>query len=312
MSTPFNTDAGTLMDRPCTRPISGVSGVSCVIAAETITIRTRLRAIGMQPLVLVAVASISVLGSIDVGSYRTPTESLGAGADFESCDPGTPPGIGSGSNAAGGGGAGGSFMGAGGNGGQAGDGTGGQRGRVLGLGTIHGGCSGQDGAGGSRGVAGHGGGAVFLVARENITLGDSIMAGGEGGAEAARFAGAGGGGAGGMIGLDAHAITVEPTTVNLVANGGGGGGAGSNTGRGEPGEDATSTSAARGGSGAAGGNGGSGSAGAAGGPGAVGMNGIAGGGGGGGGGAGLILVRASMGASLAGANASPVPTPSPQ
>jgi len=316
MSTPFNTDAGALMGTPCARPISGGRG-DCVIAANTIIISTPLRAIGMQPLVLVAADSISVLmsGSIDVGSYRRPTESLGAGADPSSCNAGTPPGTSGGTNATGGGGAGGSFMGAGGRGGPGGGGgLGGMPGTLPGMDTIHGGCPAQDGAGVGQGARGHGGGAVFLIAGKSITIGGPIMAGGEGGDGAAReFSGGGGGGAGGMIGLDARVITVDlttvnPTAVNLIANGGGGGGAADLNAPGESGEDSTSTNAARGGSGAVGGNGGNGSAGVAGGPGAMGLKDNVGGGGGGGGGAGLILIEAPMGANLTGANVSPVPT----
>jgi hypothetical protein len=292
-STPFDTTAGisTGTQLTCVTPSIGGAG-ACVIAAGTITISSSLRAIGTRPLVLVASDTINVPTSIDVGSHRLPTESLGASADPTSgCNAGTPPVTAGGTS---GGGAGGSLVGAGGNGGSgsgAGGGTGGAHGTAPGIGTIlRGGCPGQEGAGAGKGSRGHGGGAVFLIAGKNINVGGTIEAGGEGGAGATgASSGGGGGGAGGMIGLDAPIITVTGT---LIANGGGGGEGGNSTTAGNAGADAVVTTSAPGGSGstATGGDGGNGSAGAAGGSGGSGLDGgaNAGGGGGGGGGAGLI------------------------
>ncbi len=309
VSTPttFDTVIGTALT--CATPMSGGTG-DCVLAASTITISSMLRAIGLKPLVLVAADSISVpiSGSIDVGSHRQPTESIGAGGDpVAGCNAGTPPGTTGGTS---GGGAGGSFMGAGGDGGSGGvGGVAGVHGAAQGIDTvIRGGCPGQDGAGPavSKGVHGHGGGAVFLIARNSITVNGTIKAGGEGGGAAAPAAsGAGGGGSGGMIGFDAITIMVTGT---LVANGGGGGEGSSNALAGNPGVDASVTNAAVGGSNATsgGGDGGNGASGAAAGPCVNGMDGMGGGGGGGGvGGAGLIKgPPASLGTSV-----SPAATP---
>jgi hypothetical protein len=303
--TTFDTVSGTVAGTQltCATPMSGGTGY-CVIAANTITVSSTLRATGTKPLVFVAADSISVPASINVGSQRTPTESIGAGADpATGCNAGTPAAPG----ATSGGGAGGSFMGAGangGNGGGAGGGNGGVHGTAPGIGTsIHGGCPGQDGAGGGKGAHGHGGGAVFMIAGNTITVGATINAGGEGGAGASGMdSGGGGGGAGGMIGFDAPNIMVTGT---LIANGGGGAEGSGNAANGNPGGDATSTNPALGGAaGSSGGEGGNGSAGAANGPGMPGVDGGSGGGGGGGG-AGLIKgPPAALGVSV-----SPAATP---
>jgi hypothetical protein len=309
MPTTFDTVTGTVgagTQLNCATPRSGDESNSyCVLAANTITINASLRATGSKPLVLLAVDSISVPMSIDVSSHRVGgTDSLGAGADPTSgCNAGTPPTTAGGTGS---GGAGGSFLGAGGNGGNGGGGNGGQRGTAPGIGTvIRGGCPGQDGAGTAKGLRGHGGGAVFLIAGNRITVGGTINAGGEGGAGGAAMAsGGGGGGAGGMIGFDAQTIMV---TGILIANGGGGAEGGGNGTNGNPGGDASSTNAALGGAGgsATAGDGGNGSTGAAAGPGITGMDGATGGGGGGGG-AGLIKAPAT--ANL-GTNVSPAATP---
>jgi hypothetical protein len=290
VSTTFDTatGTGTGTQLTCATTMSGGAGY-CVVAANTITINSLLRAVGSKPLVLVAADSINVPASIDVSSRRNPTppvDSIGAGADAPGCNAGTLPNTGGGAS---GGGAGGSFVGAGGNGGNGGGGNGGAKGSAPGFGTVlRGGCPGQDGAGGGHGARGHGGGAVFLIAGKGITVGGTINAGGEGGAGGnGANDGGGGGGAGGLIGFDAMTIMVTGT---LIANGGGGGEGGSSGGtNGTNGGDASSTTAAPGGANASmsGGDGGAGSAGVAGGSGATPLD-ATGGGGGGGGGAGLI------------------------
>lgn len=297
MPTTFDTVNGTVTGTPlsCATTTSDTVGY-CVLAANTITISSPLRAIGTKPLILLAADSISVPMSIDVSSHRTPTESIGAGADpAAGCNAGTsPPGV----AGAGGGGAGGSFLGAGGNGGNgggAGGGNGGQHGNAPGIATIiHGGCPGQDGSGINKGVHGHGGGAVFLIAVNSITVGSTINAGGEGGAGGTMMnAGGGGGGAGGMIGFDAATVTVTGT---LIANGGGGAEGAGNSTPGDAGGDANATTAAAGGgNNSNGGDGGNGSSGAANGSGMIGAD---GGGGGGGGGGGAGIIKAPVGASL--------------
>ncbi|HSR97104.1 MAG TPA: hypothetical protein VLM79_08650 [Kofleriaceae bacterium] len=297
--TTFNTDTessvGTQLT--CATPMSGGTGY-CVLAAETIIISAHLRAEGHKPLFLVAADSIEVSTSafIDVGSHRLPTESRGAGARSEEvCTYGEEAGFG-------GGGAGGSFLGRG--------GAGGNGGGVAGGGkpgdpsspptTLLGGCPGKNGIGrtfsADLGHGGLGGGAVYLIARNSITVTGDIDAGGEGGSGAGNKdggelgAGGGGGGAGGMIGLHAGSITV---TGALIANGGGGGeSSGAVMGTTGAGADAVTTRAAAGGdtdTGAA--NGGNGSAGAANGLGSRGGD-SNDGGGGGGGGAGVIMAPA--------------------
>jgi hypothetical protein len=274
----------------------------CVVVATTITIGGTLRATGTKPLVLIASDTITVTagGLVDASSHRmrpagTPEKGAGADADAATCVPGA-------AATSTGGGAGGSFAGKGGTGAT---GAGANTGTVgntatLPVTTLRGGCPGSDGQG-TTNSAGHGGGAVYLIAGTKIDIAGDINAGGEAGAGGTlgpSGGGGGGGGAGGMIGLDAPMITLTGT---LVANGGGGGEGGSgpiNT-AGNDGTDATMTSPAPGGKQGtgSGGDGGNGSAGPAAGPGAAGnpgtnAAGVVGGGGGGGGGAGIITAPA--------------------
>lgn len=319
----------------CMLMVGGGNGY-CVIAATTIKVNTTVHATGRKPLVIIASESIEIDkgGVIDVGSHLG--EESGAGA--EDCMPGTL------KNAdQGGGGAGGSFIRSGGSGGDGagpGSGSGGSPASpdadVMHVPAIRGGCAGQDGGGASPGLGGRGGGAVFLIANNEIYVNGAILAGGAGGGGGmptdgmTKHSGGGGGGAGGMIGLEANLISV---TGVLVANGGGGGeGAGSPpddpspnnlNGNGGAGADATATVPACGGTGGTkdAGGGGCGS------PGCMEREGScdspvppaapvshgygggsASGGGGGGGGAGLITVHGSASASLGG-QVSPPPTP---
>jgi hypothetical protein len=302
--TPLDTDNDPL----CVAPLSGGNGY-CVVAAATIDIQDTLRAFGSRPLVLVASGSITsnADGFINVSSNRTGDTELGAGHDLGTCTAmvGTAP-----TKRAGG--AGGSFAGQGGNGSMSSDGT--STAGVAGNAAptpstaFRGGCSGQAGDGAQAGIAGHGGGAVFLIAGNKIALNSLVSAGGEGGVGGTAGGGAGGGGAGGMIGLDAPTIT---STGTLTANGGGGAEGGGTTSQGPAGADATGTNAALGGANAnSGADGGDGSAGAgAGGKDAKNNATSPGGGGGGGGGAGVIL--ATHGASL-GTRVSPPATILPQ
>jgi hypothetical protein len=279
----------------------------CVLAATTISIDQALRATGARPLVLLATDSITVSNAIDVASRRSATPETGAGADFIGCTAGVAPGVGAG-------GAGGSFAGPGGNGGEGGsDDDGGVRGpAIVGpLTTLRGGCPGQDGDGTHRGILGHGGGAVLLIAGTAIENAGVITAAGEGGTGGVmNSSGAGGGGAGGMIVLDAAAFT-GPGLV--IANGGGGGEGSGMSAAGQRGADPSGLTAAPGGVGGTlnGGNGGNGSAGRADGAGTNGSNGEGtgpnnGGGGGGGGGAGIVLARSGQDL---GPNVSPAMTP---
>src|SRR5262249_19505366 len=155
-ATTFDTVSGTITGTPltCTLPMSGGTGY-CVLAADTITISAPLRAIGTNPLVLVAATSISVPTSIDVGSHRTPSEWIGAGARPRTrWTAGRLPTAGA-NGSGGGGGAGGSFIGKGGNGsdGAASNTAGGKGGRpgaavtAVSVNVIRGGCPGQGGSG---------------------------------------------------------------------------------------------------------------------------------------------------------------------
>jgi hypothetical protein len=300
---PFAISSFTLIDTAsttaCAPLVSG--GDYCVIAATTMTITGTLRATGRRPLVLIASESITATALIDVGSHRAATPEVGAGAEPPSCAVGTLPITLGGTN---GGGAGGSFLRAGGRGGDGTNaaGSGGTAGAAVAASrvtSLRGGCAGQPGDGIAKTPGGHGGGAVFLIAGNAISVSGSggINAAGEGGGGAAPMArGGGGGGAGGMIGFDAPAITVSSL---ILANGGGGGEASSDTNLGNPGADPSAVRAAAGGTGGNT-NGGDGGAGAGGNPttaaGAGGGGGGTtdlGGGGGGGGGTGLILAPAT-------------------
>lgn len=279
----------------------------CVVAAEKITVSTKLRAYGKKPLVLIASDTIQTVSLIDVGSHRALGAQLeiGAGANSSMCLPGTPPGAGGS-----GGGAGGSFLGRGGAGGDVDASGGGNSPGAVSAATItalRGGCPGHDGAGMTKGVKGNGGGAVFLIAGNSIEVRGGINATGEGGrgALAGSVSGGGGGGSGGMIGFEAPTITIASL---LLASGGGGGEGSDNATGGISGSDPTTVNPATGGGGnSEGGNGGNGSASTS-----VIAPGVAGGGvagptigGGGGGGGGTGQIRLPVHATTTGALFSP-------
>jgi hypothetical protein len=270
----------------CTATSSGPN--ACVIAGHTIHVPggATVTATGSRPLVIVAESSITIAGTLDVGSHRMGT--IGAAADSSACGSGTAATFGG----SGGGGAGGTF---GGRGGAGGSNDGGSGATSAGAGAaptgLRGGCPGSDGAGTS-GSAGHGGGVVYVLAKGSITVSGLIDASGEGGGSGGGGdAGGGGGGSGGMIGLDAPTITVT-STGKIFANGGGGGEGGSNGAVGSPGGESVNGGAAAGGTGASGGGGGgAGSQGTTlvGGNAANDADPSGAGGGGGGGGAGVIV-----------------------
>jgi hypothetical protein len=317
----------------CSEIHAQAAGASlCIVAGTTITVATgaTLRAIGANPLVLIATQSITIGGGLDVSSHAGDTvggvATFGAGArsaaDCTAIGLDGLPGRDSNQNFFGGGGAaGGSFGGAGGAGGAGGKGNvghGNPAAAVVPPSVLVGGCPGGHGGDGDNGgggaVGGNAGGAIYLLAGDSIAVAGKIIAsgagGGAGGTGVDSSGGGGGGGAGGMIGLEASRIMV---TGSLVANGGGGGGGGG----GLPGSGGTAGSdpaapatAAKGGPGGSGGGGGGGNGSVAAQAGTVGVQGSnanESAGGGGGGGAGVIRVFGVSPASLTGA-ISPPPT----
>lgn len=175
----------------------------CVVAANAIIVDAGIvvSATGARPLVLLAVASIEIRGSIDVASHFGGQS--GPASDLPGCDAGTAP-----TNS--GGGQGGSFGGMGGNGGNA---SGGIAGAVVVIDNLRGGCPGAIGDGSNRPDGRRGGGAVALVA-ETITLGPSstIDASGAAGDGADTSANGGsGGGSGGMIVFQGTTIVGDPS-----------------------------------------------------------------------------------------------------
>ncbi len=270
-----NTDSSP----PCSGDVTSGGNGLCVVGAETIEVAGAAIAkfSGSKPLVLVATGSVMIDGTLDVSSGSN--SATGPGADYSGCGSG-------GSAGNGGGGAGGSFGAVGGDGGGPSQGT---AAAVVAATTLHGGCAGHNGGGtGDTGPRGHGGGAVYIIAVDQITVDQAGVidaSGGGGGAPEPAASGAGGGGTGGMIGLEAPTVVIDGS---VIANGGGGGQGGSTTGNSLDG-----MSGSKGGSGGSGtGNGGVGGDGGhdatAASPGSAGTGTT--GGGGGGGGVGVVNV----------------------
>ncbi|MBL0216500.1 MAG: hypothetical protein IPQ07_21785 [Myxococcales bacterium] len=217
----------------CTEIRQSPGGPLCVYAVTgSLTVSGNVAITGPRPLVLVADRiTIEMSGILDVADG-------GAGAGPAACADPVSGGIGVDSCS---GGAGGSFVSAGG---------------IGGMGTtsipqtpnpgtvpsfLRGGCAG--GAGGhvlNEGMSpgGKGGGAIYLMASQEIVMSGSIYAwggGGEGGTGGnTTTGGGGGGGSGGHIVLDAPTITLR-STAHLLAEGGGGGAGGARGVAGDPG-----------------------------------------------------------------------------
>ncbi|HWO23835.1 MAG TPA: hypothetical protein VNO30_34070 [Kofleriaceae bacterium] len=279
--------------------VCAITGTSVDVAVTSLV-----RGVGSRPIVIVASGSISIAGTLDVGSQRGGR--AGAGAQGETCA-----GLEAarGDDGGGGGGAGGSYFGAGGDGGT-GDLNSNGLPPGVGLGGIHapaftptavragcrGGNGGNGGSGSTSGGGGRGGGALYMIAGAEIRISGRVMSYGAGGAGATVQGGAGGGGSGGLIGLDAPSVNIS----GFLAANGGGGGEGAGLDSGVSGEDGT-IDASRAAGGIAlmndggsndGGNGGKGSGGTE-------LSGDKGGdnnggAGGGGGGAGLIYVKGTL------------------
>lgn len=282
LSITANTTVDTATSPLCVGYSGTMEGALCVVAATTVTIDNtrRLRGTGAKPLVVLAIESIVVDGTIDVAA--------GAGANPATCVAPT-------AATSRQGGAGGSWQGRGGSGGGTETGLGPASAAATTTVAVRGGCRGGNGAGSGVGSGGSGGGALYLIA-PTITINGTLNASGDPGGGATNSGGGGGGGAGGFIGLDAPTVTIA-SGGRVFANGGGGGEGGTPNKDGIGGSTSGGpTSSANGGSGGAnhGGNGGSGSAGTS----LTGNNGSAGGncgrngesGGGGGGGAGFVYV----------------------
>jgi len=266
-----------------------------------------LRAVGSRPLYLVSQFDITVIGQVDLGSFRNP-QSTGAGANGTGCSFEQVPGNDVGGA---GGGAGGSFHGKGGDGGGGDsdnsnnpkDGSA-AAGQATGESNTppdfaRGGCPGQRGGNGGGSNGGASGGAVWLFANGKIEVrnGAGIRATGAGASGGqTQNAGAGGAGSGGYIKLVGATLVIEGT---LSANGGGGGEGGSGIAGGDFGGDGnlSGTAANGGNSAASGGNGGRGSAGGTL-DGSSGSNATSGGGGGGGGAGFIVLVGTRSGAGV--------------
>jgi hypothetical protein len=265
---------------------------ACFIIAPQITISgNQVQAIGARPLVLFASDSITITTQLDAASHNV-TSVRGPASNAAACTAGT---MGPGGSTTGGGG-GGSFLTRGGDGGNSSGNTAGGRASAADQSAptlLRGGCNGKlattNVAGVPGGDGGAGGGAVYLLAGNRITINGFINVSGAAGGGGQPGAGGGGGGSGGMILL--HAPAIGGNGGVLIANGGAGGGAGGGGGQsGQPGSDPSPqmpTMQALGGTpGSGAGAGGLGFAGSA--PATIGQNAAAGatGGGGGGGGAG--------------------------
>jgi hypothetical protein len=280
---------------------------ACFLVGSSVTISAKVQARGALPLVIFASESITITSSLDAASHNaSPTNMIhGPGStntmqQQELMCIGMAPGTG----AATAGGSGGTFRTRGGEGGRSSAGSLGGKAPDPSMDppmVLRPGCDGGSGPTNTTtnmtgGSGGFGGGVVYLVAKNKITINGVVNVSGAAGGGGRATAGGGGGGSGGMILL--HAQTITGNGGVLVANGGGGGGGGGQS-TGSYGLEPslqTPTQVAPGGvGGAPGGNGGDGFAGtmpaeagdsaAAGGP--------ASGGGGGGGGGGYIRANVS-------------------
>lgn len=265
---------------------------SCVVVGTTITVPGTTNVRGMKPLVLVATDAVTIDHNLDVAAHRG--QGLPGGGNWSGCGS---PTDGADRTNGGGGGAGGSFMTTGGDGGtgDGGNAAGGTAAAALGTpGFLHGGCPGSHGGDGAEPAAGiaNGGGAIYVVAANSITVSALINVSGSGAVGGGHNSGGGGGGSGGMIVLYAPTVTASG---KLLANGGGGAGGGTNGNNGANGSDemiANPLAAPPGGNGP-GGAGGAGSTNGTGGTDAANGNNNDGGGGGGGG-AGFIGINVAV------------------
>jgi hypothetical protein len=181
-------------------------------------------ATGANPVVLVALQTIDVEGTVSVSASGTTAGPGGAAYPFLATHDragGGPGGGGAGSatNAA----AGGSGCGLGGAGAAWPGGTPAHGGQTQLTDTLLSPLVGGSSGGGGVGYPGGGGGAIQLVAALSVTIGVGgvVSAGGGGGGAASGMLMADGGGSGGAILIEALSVNTPGT---LAANGGGGGG----------------------------------------------------------------------------------------
>ncbi len=277
---------GELIDTDVDDRCVDVAG-SCVIVGGRITLQqgSTVRVTGTRPFVLFA-DNLDIRGTLDLSSNAQQT---GANSNAVGCGLGTPP-----ADGGSGGGHGGTFGDVGGRGGSSDGSSGGASPDPKQFTTLRGGCDGGAGAsvGNGLGAGGASGGAVYLLARESITMSGSINASGAGALGATGNAGGGGGGSGGMIGLESPTILLFDD-ARIWANGGGGGEGSPGIASGSDGGVSIDPAVpAPGGAGTAGGDGGSGGHGttAAG----QGADSLDRGGGGGGGSVGIVLLRGTV------------------
>ncbi len=218
------------------RTLGGVE--LCIVVVDQITSDVQIT--GSRPIMLWSASTLSISGLVDVASGQTPARS-GAGGNHVGCSPSSSMnGSIDAANEGASGGAGGSFGSNGGAGGASSLQPGGAA--VPTAIAFHGGCLG--GIGGDQldlQTAGHGGGGIYLVAHDQISISGRINASGGGAFTPPSKAGGAGGGSGGMIVIDAPAVEIQSGAV-LLAIGGGGAAGGSLTLAGAPGHDPTLTS----------------------------------------------------------------------
>ena len=281
--TPTVTNYCTGMPMFGSASITQSGGIATVVLAfEDLEVAggATLSIVGARPAIIVSMRDIVVLGTISVGAGAQPCTGAGAG------------GAGSGVVYKSGGGGGG-FATAGGAGGSVNFGPQGGAAGAVNMGTaLRGGCPGGVG-GGSSERASPGGGALQLVARQNISLSGAIDAPGRGG-EGGGFANGGnGGGSGGDLLLEAQQVIASGGS--LTCNGGAGGEAGTGNDC-QPGQQ--SAMVATGGTdNIGGGSGGDGAAGTTAAENGEDANAITGGGGGGGG-VGRIRINVTNGCNI--------------
>lgn len=204
----------------------------CLIYATAVVIdgSATLTATGQRPLAIASTSTLTLEGTIDVGSHGG---QQGPGADTAEC---SFAGMPANDTGGGGGGAGGSFTLAGGDGGSgdqnnngspSGPALPGKHGAITAISALRGGCPGQAGGdegggpgSGRGGRGGHSGGALYLFARDSIAISGNVRATGAGGAGGDGLAGGGGGGTGGLIVIESPSIM---SSGRISANGGGGG-----------------------------------------------------------------------------------------